>query len=120
MPFICVKRNVESVAGVLHRLHRLPFKLLASSSVTSFRQLEPLGLTPFHWVVLCCLWEEDEAATSGIETVGYLNRRTGSNGEGASSPGRDAHDRRIWRIWLTEEGKQLKRFCPPWNFESRR
>jgi DNA-binding MarR family transcriptional regulator len=29
-------------------------------------KLEPCGLTPFHWVVLCCLWEQDGQATSQI------------------------------------------------------
>ncbi|QYO68874.1 ABC transporter permease DevC [Leptolyngbya sp. 7M] len=29
-------------------------------------RLEPYGLTPFHYLVLCCLWEEDGLSTSGI------------------------------------------------------
>ncbi len=29
-------------------------------------KLEPCGLTPFHWVVRCCLWEQDGQATSQI------------------------------------------------------
>ncbi|NEQ27518.1 MAG: MarR family transcriptional regulator, partial [Microcoleus sp. SIO2G3] len=29
-------------------------------------RLEPYGLTPFHYLVLCCLWEEDGLSTTGI------------------------------------------------------
>ena len=42
-------------------------KLLSQLLGRNFPQrLEPLGLTAFHWLVLCCLWEEDGLATSAI------------------------------------------------------
>jgi len=42
-------------------------KLLSQLLSRKFQErLEPYGLTPFHWVVLCCLWEEDGLATSSI------------------------------------------------------
>ena len=42
-------------------------KLLSQLLSRNFQeQLEPLRLTPFHWVVLCCLWQEDGLATSAI------------------------------------------------------
>ena len=82
-------------------------------------RLEPYGLTPFHYLVLCCLWEEDGLSTSGIaEKLGQL---------GATLTGvvdrmedrylvyreRDSADRRIVRIWLTPEGERLKEVLPP-------
>jgi MarR family transcriptional regulator, organic hydroperoxide resistance regulator len=82
-------------------------------------KLEPFGLTPFHWFVLCCLWEEDGLPTSLIaEKLGQL---------GATLTGvvdrmeerhlvhreRDTLDRRIVRIWLTAEGERLKEILPP-------
>ena len=42
-------------------------KLLSQLLGRNFQErLQPLGLTPFHWVVLCCLWQEDGLATSAI------------------------------------------------------
>ncbi|GAB1545361.1 MarR family transcriptional regulator [Scytonema sp. NUACC21] len=82
-------------------------------------KLEPFGLTPFHWFVLCCLWEEDGLPTSVIaEKLGQL---------GATLTGvvdrmeerhlvrreRDTSDRRMVRIWLTPEGERLKEVLPP-------
>lgn len=81
-------------------------------------RLEPYGLTPFHYLVLCCLWEEDGLPTSGIaEKLGQL---------GATLTGvvdrmedrklvyreRDLEDRRMVRIWLTPEGEKLKEILP--------
>lgn len=81
-------------------------------------RLEPYGLTPFHYLVLCCLWEEDGLSTSGIaEKLGQL---------GATLTGvvdrmedrklvyreRDPEDRRTVRIWLTPNGEKLKEVLP--------
>lgn len=127
MPFICVKRNVESWREVLAPYsigYRV--KLLSQLLSRKFQErLEPLGLTPFHWVVLCCLWEEDGLATSSIgeklqqvggTLTGVLDRM---EERGLVRRERDAHDRRIWRIWLTEEGKQLETVLPPISLELR-
>jgi MarR family transcriptional regulator, organic hydroperoxide resistance regulator len=49
--------------------YSLGYKLKLSSQLMyrSFLDLlEPYGLTPFHFVVLCCLWEEDGMTTTGI------------------------------------------------------
>jgi DNA-binding MarR family transcriptional regulator len=96
------------------------FKLVAQLMYRDFfEQLEPYGLTPFHYLVLCCLWEKDGLSTSGIaEKLGQL---------GATLTGvvdrmedrklvyreRDREDRRMVRIWLTPEGEQLKYILPP-------
>lgn len=81
-------------------------------------RLEPYGLTPFHYLVLCCLWEEDGLSTSRIaEKLGQL---------GATLTGvvdrmedrklvyreRDPQDRRTVRIWLTPDGEKLKEVLP--------
>jgi MarR family transcriptional regulator, organic hydroperoxide resistance regulator len=88
-------------------------------------QLDPLGLTPFHWVVLCCLWEEDGLATSSLgeklqqvggTLTGVLDRM---EERGLIRRERDIHDRRVWRIWLTEAGRQLQTVLPPLALELR-
>lgn len=102
--------------------YNLGYKLKLASQLMYrdfLERLEPYGLTPFHYLVLCCLWEEDGLSTSGIaEKLGQL---------GATLTGvvdrmedrqlvyreRDAADRRIVRIWLTPEGERLKEVLPP-------
>jgi MarR family transcriptional regulator, organic hydroperoxide resistance regulator len=101
--------------GIGYRL-----KLLSQLMTRKFQErLDPFGLTPFHWVVLCCLWEEDGLATSGISEklqqvggtmTGVLDRMEERK---LIHRERDEHDRRIWRIWLTEEGKHLETVLPP-------
>jgi DNA-binding MarR family transcriptional regulator len=82
-------------------------------------------LTAFHWVVLCCLWKEDGLATSSIgerlqqvggTLTGVLDRM---EERGLVRRERDTRDRRIWRIWLTEAGKQLETVLPPIAMEIR-
>ncbi len=95
-------------------------KLLAQLLTRTFQErLEPFGLTPFHWVVLCCLWKEDGVATStlgerlqqvGGTLTGVIDRM---EERGLVHRQRDPYDRRIWRIWLTSEGKQLEKVLPP-------
>ena len=95
-------------------------KLLAQLVTRSFQEeLEPIGLTPFHWVVLCCLWQEDGLATSNISDqlqqvggtlTGVLDRMAERN---LIRRERDAHDRRVWRIWLTQAGQELSEVLPP-------
>lgn len=95
-------------------------KLLSQLLGRIFQErLEPFGLTVFHWVVLCCLWEEDGLATSSIgerlqqvggTLTGVLDRM---EERGLVRRERDCRDRRIWRIWLTEAGKELETVLPP-------
>ncbi|MBD2301138.1 MarR family transcriptional regulator [Nostoc sp. FACHB-87] len=88
-------------------------------------KLEPFGLTPFHWLVLCCLWQEDGLPTSSIgeklqqvggTLTGVLDRM---EERGLVRRERDVHDRRIWRIWLTDAGKELEKVLPPLAAELR-
>lgn len=101
-------------------------KLLSQLMARKLQErLDPLGLTPFHWVVLCCLWEEDGLPTSSIgeklqqvggTLTGVLDRM---EERGLVRRERDIEDRRIWRIWLTVEGKKLATVLPPIALEVR-
>lgn len=101
-------------------------KLLSQLLTRKFTErLEPFGLTPFHWLVLCCLWEEDGLPTSSIgdrlkqvggTLTGVLDRM---EERGLVRRERDVHDRRIWRIWLTDAGKELETILPPLAAELR-
>ena len=101
-------------------------KLLSQLLGRKFQErLEPHRLTPFHWVVLCCLWQEDGQATSclgdrlqqvGGTLTGVLDRMSE---RGLIRRERDAQDRRIWRIWLTDAGRQLEEILPPIAVEIR-
>lgn len=101
-------------------------KLLSQLLARKFQErLDPFGLTIFHWVVLCCLWEEDGLAISSIgeklhqvggTLTGVLDRM---ESRGLIRRERDLHDRRIWRIWLTQEGKDLQEILPPIALEVR-
>ncbi|AGY60713.1 MarR family winged helix-turn-helix transcriptional regulator [Gloeobacter kilaueensis] len=82
-------------------------------------RLEPFGITPFHWVVLCCLWQEDGLPTSAIcerlqqvggTLTGVLDRM---EERGLVRRERDSRDRRIWRVFLTEQGEELMDELPP-------
>jgi MarR family transcriptional regulator, organic hydroperoxide resistance regulator len=95
-------------------------KLLSQLMARNFQErLEPWGFTPFHWVVLCCLWSEDGLATSAIgeklqqvggTLTGVLDRM---EERGLIRRDRDRQDRRMVRIWLTNTGKELETILPP-------
>ena len=114
-------REVLAPYGVGYRI-----KLLSQLLTRKFQErLEPFGLTPFHWLVLCCLWIEDGLPTSSIgeklqqvggTLTGVLDRM---EERGLVRRERDIDDRRIWRIWLTQEGKQLEKVLPPLAAEMR-
>ncbi|MEM7726756.1 MAG: MarR family transcriptional regulator [Cyanobacteria bacterium P01_A01_bin.45] len=101
-------------------------KLLSQLLARRFTErLEPYGLTPFHWIVMCCLWEEDGLPTSsigdklkqvGATLTGVLDRM---EERGLIRRERDGRDRRVWRIWLTESGKELETALPPIAVELR-
>ena len=65
------------------------------------------------------MWEEDDLSTSGIANklkqlgatlTGVVDRMEERH---LVRRERDLSDRRIVRIWLTEEGKQLMQILPP-------
>ena len=108
-------RHVLAPYGLGYRI-----KLLSQLMARKFQErLDPFGLTPFHWVVLCCLWEEDGLATSSIgeklqqvggTLTGVLDRM---EERGLVRRERDRQDRRICRIWLTSAGDQLRQELLP-------
>ncbi|MFS8814474.1 MarR family transcriptional regulator, organic hydroperoxide resistance regulator [Thermostichus sp. MS-CIW-21] len=87
--------------------------------------LEPFGLTASHWVVLCCLWEEDGIPTSTIcERLQQLGGTMTGVLDGMEKRElirrqRDPKDRRIWRVYLTPAGEKLKEILPPLIWELR-
>lgn len=101
-------------------------KLVSQLASRRFQEkLEPFGLTPFHWIVLCCLWEEDGLTTS---TIGEKLQQVGGTLTGVLDRmaersliirQKDDLDRRIYRIFLTEEAKQLKEVLTPIAVEIR-
>ena len=101
-------------------------KLLSQLLTRAFSErLEPFGLTPFHWLVLCCLWIEDGLPTSSIgdklqqvggTLTGVLDRMEERQ---LIRRERDPRDRRIWRIWLTDAGRELEGVLPPIAIELR-
>jgi DNA-binding MarR family transcriptional regulator len=101
-------------------------KLLSQLLSRKFNdRLEPFGLTQFHWLVLCCLWQTDGLPTSSIgdqlqqvggTLTGVLDRM---EERGLIRRERDAEDRRVWRIWLTDAGKELELTLPPVALEVR-
>lgn len=95
-------------------------KVLAQLTSRHFQYLlDPYDLTPFHWVVLNCLWETDGLAVSvigeqlqqvGGTMTGVIDRM---EERGLIRRERDKEDRRIWRIWLTDKGRKLGKELPP-------
>ncbi len=108
-------RKILAPCSIGYRL-----KLLSQLLARNFQErLEPWGLTPFHWVVLCCLWTEDGLATSAIgdklqqvggTLTGVLDRMEERD---LIRRQRDRSDRRMVRIWLTDTGKELETVLPP-------
>ncbi len=102
--------------------YSIDYKIKLLSQLLSRRfneHLEHLKLTPFHWIVLCCLWEEDGLPTSSIgeklkqvggTLTGVIDRM---EERGLVRRERNMEDRRVWRIWLTDEGKKLETVLPP-------
>jgi MarR family transcriptional regulator, organic hydroperoxide resistance regulator len=108
--------------------HNLGYRIKLLSQLLTRRfteKLEPFGLTPFHWLVLCCLWQDDGLPTSSIgdklqqvggTLTGVIDRM---EERGLVRRERDIKDRRIWRIWLTDAGRELEGILPPLAIELR-
>lgn len=121
-----VQTSENATTSDLSKQQRAPYsvdyqiKLLSQLLSRRFNEyLEPLKLTPFHWIVLCCLWEEDGLPTSSIAEklkqvggtlTGVIDRM---EERGLVRRERNMQDRRVWRIWLTDAGKQLETVLPP-------
>lgn len=94
-------------------------KLLSQAIDRRFQEiLDPFGLTPLQWGILCCLWEEDGLPTLQISK--QLKQRSGNVAvalpllvqQGYIERQYDESDRRILRVWLTTTGRQVKDTLP--------
>ena len=88
--------------------------------------LQPFDLTPFHWLVLRCLSEEDGLPVSEITQrlqevggtmTGVIDRMEERE---LVSRVRDASDRRIYRVYLTKKGQEVERQLRPLAERSRK
>ncbi len=76
--------------------------------------LDPYGVTPMQYGVLCCLWQEDGLPTTTIaETLKALAGTLTLVLDGLESRNlvkreRDLADKRILRVHLTGDGKKLE------------
>jgi DNA-binding MarR family transcriptional regulator len=97
--------------------HNLPYqmRLLVQLLTRKFQDvIAPFDLTPLHWGVLSCLWEEDGLATRQISL--RLEQLGGNLTVGLDSMEKrklirrktDARDRRVSHIWLTKRGAALQ------------
>lgn len=108
--------------------HSVGYRIKLLSQVISRRfqeRLDPYGLTTFHWLVLCCLWKQDGLPTSALgeqlqqvggTLTGVIDRM---EERGLVRRERDRDDRRVWRIWLTDTGRQLEDVLPELALEVR-
>jgi DNA-binding MarR family transcriptional regulator len=82
-------------------------------------RLAPFDLTHGHWVILSCLWQEQGTPVSEIASkvqqiggtlAGVLDRIEKRK---LIKRKRDRKDRRVWRVWLTDDGERLLEILPP-------
>jgi DNA-binding MarR family transcriptional regulator len=111
---------MERVAKKKHE-HGVGYKVRLLSQLLGRRlqnELIPYGLTPFHFFVLRCLWEEDGLPVSSIGArlqelggtmTGVIDRM---EERGVLTRRRDRTDRRIWRVYLTDKGRELEDELP--------
>lgn len=117
-----VRQNISDGFDAVLAPHGIGYRIKLLSQLLARRfqeQLDQFDLTIFHWIVLCCLWKEDGLAISSIgeklqqvggTLTGVLDRM---ESRGLIRRQRDAQDRRIWRIWLTEDGRNFEAILPP-------
>lgn len=97
--------------------HNLPYRirLLVQLLTRRFADvLAPDHLTPLHWGILCCLWQQDGMATQAI--AHQLQQLGGTITMGLDTMEKrdlvhrnpDPDDRRISRVWLTKQGEDLQ------------
>ena len=94
-------------------------KLLSQLIDRKFQDLlDPFGLTPLQWGILCCLWQEDGLPTLQISRQLLQNSGNVSfalpllEKQGYIQRWPDKSDRRILRVWLTPRGKELVDVLP--------
>ncbi len=102
--------------------HNLPYqmRLLVQLLTRRFQAvIEPFELTPLHWGVLSCLWQEDGLATQSIAT--RLEQLGGTVTVGLDAMEKrgivrrrqDPDDGRISRVWLSKKGAAMQERLVP-------
>jgi DNA-binding MarR family transcriptional regulator len=88
--------------------------------------LAPYDLTPFHWLVLRCLWIEnglpisdisDRLQEAGGTMTGVLDRMEERS---LIVRVKDPADRRVWRVFLTKKGQELESELMPVLMQNRK
>jgi DNA-binding MarR family transcriptional regulator len=99
------------------RLQSIGYKIKILSQLSQRRlqlMLAPYDLTPFHWLVLRCLWIENGLPISDISQrlqeaggtmTGVLDRMEERS---LIVRVKDPSDRRVWRVFLTKKGQELE------------
>jgi DNA-binding MarR family transcriptional regulator len=98
------RKSIGYLIKILSQLNYRCFQLV----------MAPYDLTPFHWLVLRCLWKENGLPVSNITQrlqevggtmTGVLDRM---EERGLVSRVRDPADRRVFRVFLTKKGQDLE------------
>lgn len=82
-------------------------------------ELSKFDITISHWVVLSCLWQKDGLPVmyiaSQLQHIGgtLSDLLTRMEKRKLIKRKRDKNDKRIWRVYLTEEGSALSESVPP-------
>lgn len=82
-------------------------------------ELGKADITLNHWVILACLWQKDGLPVmyigSQLQHIGgtMSDLLTRMEKRKLLKRKRDKKDKRIWRVFLTEEGRQLSETLPP-------
>jgi MarR family transcriptional regulator, organic hydroperoxide resistance regulator len=105
-----------------HHTQSIGYRIRQLSQLIARRfqaDLAPHGLTPFHWFVLRCLWDEDGLPVSSLAEqlkevggtmTGVLDRMEERD---LINRVRDKTDRRVWRVYLTDKVHELEKVLPP-------
>lgn len=97
--------------------HNIPYRIKLLTLLNERRLcavLEPYNLTPMQYGVLSCLWQRDGQVTSEIsETLKALGGTLTCVLDGLESRllvnrVRDRKDKRVFRVFLTDRGNELK------------
>lgn len=124
-----VQRIASTKKSLQSRLQSVGYKIKILSQLSQRRlqlMLMPHDLTPFHWLVLRCLWLEnglpisdisDRLQEAGGTMTGVLDRM---EERGLIVRVKDPADRRVWRVFLTRKGQELEDELMPKLFDNRK
>lgn len=94
-------------------------RTIALQSKKLNEELGKSDITLNHWVILSCLWQKDGLPVmyigSQLQHIGgtMSDLLTRMEKRKLLKRKRDKKDKRIWRVYLTEEGRKLSEILPP-------